>query len=50
MNQNKMPGPIARVVRDLVLPVILKRAARSQDWLFDYRIDWAQRVPAQWAA
>ena len=32
MNQTKMPGPVARVVRDLVLPVLLRRAGRSQEW------------------
>jgi 2-polyprenyl-6-methoxyphenol hydroxylase-like FAD-dependent oxidoreductase len=45
MNRNKMPGPIARAFRDAVLPVILKRLARqSQSWLFDYRIEWEERI------
>jgi FAD-dependent urate hydroxylase len=50
MNQTKMPGPIARVVRDLVLPAILRRAGRSQDWIFNYRIDWEAPVPLPEAA
>ena len=41
MNRNKMPGPIGRALRDAVLPLVLRRAARqSQAWLFDYRIGW----------
>ncbi len=40
-SSNKAPGPIARRVRDLVLPIILKRfATASQDWLFGHHIDW----------
>jgi 2-polyprenyl-6-methoxyphenol hydroxylase-like FAD-dependent oxidoreductase len=52
MNRNKMPGPIARVFRDAVLPVILRRLARqSQSWLFDYHIQWEERIdPAARAA
>ena len=30
MNQTKIPGPVAGMMRDLLLPVILKRSARSQ--------------------
>jgi len=44
MNQTKMPGPILRAVRDLVLPSILRRTARSQAWVFDHRVDWEARV------
>jgi 2-polyprenyl-6-methoxyphenol hydroxylase-like FAD-dependent oxidoreductase len=41
MNRNKMPGPIARAVRDVVLPLVLRRAGRrSQGWLFEHRIEW----------
>jgi hypothetical protein len=32
------------------LPVILKGAARSQNWIFDYRLDWQARVPISKAA
>jgi 2-polyprenyl-6-methoxyphenol hydroxylase-like FAD-dependent oxidoreductase len=48
MNRNKMPGPIARAVRDAVLPLVLRRAARqTQGWLFDYQIAWDEGlVPA----
>ncbi|HTE47515.1 MAG TPA: NAD(P)/FAD-dependent oxidoreductase [Gemmatimonadaceae bacterium] len=45
MNDTKQPGVIGRFLRDLVLPVILKRAARpdamqEMAWLFDHHIEW----------
>ena len=40
-SRSKAPGPIARRVRDLVLPIVLKRfATKAQDWLFAYHIPW----------
>lgn len=41
-NTNKAAGPIARVVRDLVMPMAMKRLAKPEKlaWQFDYRIDW----------
>nr|WP_028924991.1 FAD-dependent monooxygenase [Pseudonocardia acaciae] len=40
----KAVGPVARVVRDLVLPVVFRRMARagagSTAWVYDYAIDW----------
>jgi 2-polyprenyl-6-methoxyphenol hydroxylase-like FAD-dependent oxidoreductase len=50
MNQTKTPGPVARVVRDLVLPVLLRRAGQSQEWIFKYRIDWEAPVRMPQAA
>ena len=41
MNRSKMPGPVGRAVRDLVLPTVLRRAGHSQEWMFNYRIDSA---------
>lgn len=42
----KAPGPIGRVVRDLVLPIVLKSLEKRdvQRWIFDYRIDWSAKV------
>lgn len=41
----KSAGPVTRAVRDLVLPLVLKRFARvPQDWLFRYEIDWDARI------
>ena len=44
-NNSKMPGPVGRIVRDLMLPMIFKRtsspkAMRELAWLFDHHIDW----------
>lgn len=44
-SSTKAPGPVARAVRDLVLPLVLRRFARTpQDWLFGYHIDWEARI------
>jgi FAD-dependent urate hydroxylase len=46
-NSNKAAGPIARVLRDLVMPVAMKRLTKPEKmaWQFDYRIDWDASVP-----
>jgi FAD-dependent urate hydroxylase len=47
-SSGKAAGPIARVLRDLMLPVILKRVAssgeRSLAWMYGYHIDWNEKV------
>ena len=45
-NTNKAAAPMARVVRDLVMPVAMKRLAKPEKmaWQFDYRIDWETPV------
>jgi hypothetical protein len=42
MNSNKAPGPMVRALRDLLLPLILKRqgSADSQRWVYDHHIEW----------
>jgi 2-polyprenyl-6-methoxyphenol hydroxylase-like FAD-dependent oxidoreductase len=47
-NSDKAAGPVARVLRDLLLPVAFKLLAKPEKmaWQFDYRIDWDARVPA----
>jgi FAD-dependent urate hydroxylase len=49
-SDSKAAGPIARVLRDLMLPMILKRQANSSadstGWVFDYRIDWDGKLAA----
>jgi 2-polyprenyl-6-methoxyphenol hydroxylase-like FAD-dependent oxidoreductase len=44
----KAPGAFGRWVRDLVLPPIMRGIAKrnSLAWMFDYRIDWAEKVAA----
>lgn len=42
---NKAVGPFARIVRDLMMPLVFKLRERSgasdgQQWMYDYRIDW----------
>jgi FAD-dependent urate hydroxylase len=46
-NSDKAAGPIARVLRDLVMPVAMKRLAKPEKmaWQFEYRIDWDAPVP-----
>lgn len=45
-NNSKAAGPIARVLRDLMLPIFLKRATGDESfaWVYDYHIDWQQKV------
>jgi 2-polyprenyl-6-methoxyphenol hydroxylase-like FAD-dependent oxidoreductase len=46
-NQDKAAGPVARLLRDLTLPVAMKLLAKPERmaWQVGYRIDWA--APAQ---
>jgi 2-polyprenyl-6-methoxyphenol hydroxylase-like FAD-dependent oxidoreductase len=41
-NSDKAAGPIARVLRDRLLPIAMKLLAKPEKWAwqFDYRIDW----------
>ena len=40
-SSNKAPGPVGRVIRDLLMPFFVKLIAlQSQNWLFGYHIDW----------
>jgi FAD-dependent urate hydroxylase len=45
-NSDKAAGPIARVLRDLLMPVAMKRLAKPEKmvWQFNYRIDWDSPV------
>jgi FAD-dependent urate hydroxylase len=42
INNSKAAGPVARVVRDAMLPMILRKVADSQALrqMYDYHIDW----------
>ena len=46
IGQAKSAGPIARWFRDLCMPVALKLFAspEAQAWLYEYHIDWNERV------
>ena len=47
-SNSKAAGPVGRALRDLMMPMILKRVARggSLAWMHDYHIDWDERVAA----
>ncbi len=44
----KAPGPMGAWVRDLAMPLVMRRASSkgSQDWILDYRIDWSHSMAA----
>jgi 2-polyprenyl-6-methoxyphenol hydroxylase-like FAD-dependent oxidoreductase len=42
MNRTKMPGPIGRGIRDLVVPAMIRHTARAQRWVFEYSTDWTE--------
>jgi FAD-dependent urate hydroxylase len=41
-SSSKTPGPVARVLRDLLLPAVFKFLVtdRSRAWIHDHHIDW----------
>jgi 2-polyprenyl-6-methoxyphenol hydroxylase-like FAD-dependent oxidoreductase len=45
-SNSKAAGPVGRVLRDLMMPMVLKRVANggSLAWMHDYHIDWSQKV------
>jgi FAD-dependent urate hydroxylase len=45
-SNSKAAGPVGRVLRDLMMPFILKRVARGESlaWMHDYHIDWDAKV------
>jgi FAD-dependent urate hydroxylase len=46
-SNSKAAGPVGRVLRDLMMPVILRHAAGgSLAWMHDYHIDWDEEVAA----
>ena len=47
-SNSKIAGPVGRALRDLMMPMILKRVAGggSLAWMHDYHIDWDEKVAA----
>jgi len=45
-SNSKAAGPVARVLRDLMMPFLLKRVANggSLAWMHDYHIEWQEKV------
>jgi FAD-dependent urate hydroxylase len=46
LSNSKTAGPVARVFRDLMMPVALKLFAnpKSHAWLYTHHIDWTEKV------
>ncbi|MET0233372.1 MAG: NAD(P)/FAD-dependent oxidoreductase [Kibdelosporangium sp.] len=46
INRKKAPGPLARALRDMFLPTMLKLVVKPEKmaWQLDYRIDWDSPV------
>ena len=48
-SNNKVAGPVARVVRDAMLPMVFKQMAKKgvrNGWVFDHHIDWTEKTTA----
>ena len=45
---SKAAGPVARVFRDLMMPVFLKRSASAESlaWMYRHHVDWNSVTPA----
>jgi FAD-dependent urate hydroxylase len=43
---NKTAGPIGRVFRDLMMPVVLKHFAseKAHEWMYRYHIEWDEKI------
>jgi 2-polyprenyl-6-methoxyphenol hydroxylase-like FAD-dependent oxidoreductase len=50
-NNDKAAGPVARVLRDLLMPVAMKLLdmPKRMAWQFDYRVDWDTPVESRTA-
>jgi 2-polyprenyl-6-methoxyphenol hydroxylase-like FAD-dependent oxidoreductase len=48
VNSSKAAGPVARVFRDAMLPLILKMTANSKQarFVYDYHVDWDSPMTA----
>ncbi|HEY3227702.1 MAG TPA: hypothetical protein VGJ87_00695 [Roseiflexaceae bacterium] len=43
--EQKVPtGWLGRKIRDLILPVFLRKGAQETAWMYDYPFDWEARV------
>ncbi|NUT33695.1 MAG: FAD-dependent monooxygenase [Hamadaea sp.] len=48
LSAEKMPGPVGRIVRDLLLPLVFAVRARKggADWVLEHEVRWDDRIPA----
>jgi 2-polyprenyl-6-methoxyphenol hydroxylase-like FAD-dependent oxidoreductase len=51
--QSRRGGPqrvptsgLTRAVRGLMLPLVLRRAARATEWMYSYPMSWDERIPS----
>jgi len=45
-NQKSPGNAFGRAVRDLILPFFLKQGVKQVQWIYEYRVDWDEKVPA----
>src|SRR5215216_3318551 len=45
-SNSKAAGPVSRVLRDLMMPFVLKRVANGESlaWMHDYHIEWQEKL------
>lgn len=46
-NQKAPTGWLGRKIRDLVLPLFLRKGAQATDWMYSYPFDWAEPIAAR---
>ncbi len=43
--ERKAPtGWLGRKIRDLILPVFLRKGAQATEWMYSYQLDWDERI------
>jgi len=46
--EQKAPtGWLGRKVRDLILPMFLRKGAQATEWMYTYYLDWDERIPSR---
>lgn len=43
-NQKAPTGWLGRKIRDLILPLFLRKGAQAMEWLYAYPFDWGEKV------
>ena len=45
IGEQKAPtGWLGRKIRDLILPVFLRKGAQATEWMYAYQLDWDERI------
>ncbi|GAA4238625.1 hypothetical protein GCM10022254_55350 [Actinomadura meridiana] len=47
ISSSRAAGPVARVFRDLMMPIFLKKSASAESlaWMYRHHVDWDEPVP-----